>query len=331
MTWRYAARRLVACVLTILVAGTLNFLVPRLTPQDPIAAMLGRLSSRGRTVEGADQLIAAYRQQFGLDLPVWEQYVNYLRRLVAGDLGYSLSYFPAKVSDVILDAIPWTLGLLLVSYTLAFVVGNLLGALAAWPRTPSIARRLVYGVMPLSAIPYYLLAIVLIYLFAVAIPIFPLGGVFTVGTERGLDVATVADLVYHSALPVASISLGLIGFWALTMRGSMTMTLGEPYLTYARARGIPERRVFTRYAVRNALLPQLTALALDLGAIVAGALLVEIIFNYPGVGLVLFNALRTADYFVIQGVVMFVVVGVALATLLIDLIYPLIDPRIVYP
>jgi peptide/nickel transport system permease protein len=162
------------------------------------------------------------------------------------------------------------------------------------------------------------------------VPIFPLGGSFTVGSVRALNWATLKDLVVHAALPIISIALAVVGFWALSMRGSMTTVLGEDYLTYAHAKGLRPSRIFQRYAMRNALLPQVTALAIDLGRIVSGAVLVEIIFNYPGVGSVLYNALRTADYFVIQGVVMFVIVAVALATLILDLIYPILDPRIRY-
>ncbi len=184
--------------------------------------------------------------------------------------------------------------------------------------------------MPLSSIPYYILAFILVYLLAMLIPLFPLTGTFTFGSVRGFDLPTLMDLAWHAALPVLSIALSLVGFWALSIRGTMTMVSGEDYLTYARLKGLKERRIFGRYAMRNALLPQVTALAIDLGRMISGAILVEIIFNYPGVGEVLFNALRDADYFVIQGVVMFIIVSVALATLIVDLLYPLLDPRIRY-
>ena len=331
MTIRYIVQRVAAFIITVILAASLNFAIPRLTPQDPIAALLGRMSSRGRAVENGEQLVAMYREKFGLDKPLHVQYFTYMENLLLhGDLGYSLSYFPAKVSDVILGAVPWTLGLLLVANLTAFLTGNLLGALAAWPRFPKTLRYLIFSLMPLSAIPYYLLALLLLYLLAIIFPVFPLGGTFTVGSVRGLNLATAKDLLLHASLPIMSIALALIGFWALSMRGVMTTVLGEDYLTYARAKGLREGNIFRRYAMRNAMLPQVTALAIDLGRMVSGAVLVEIIFNFPGVGLVLFNALRTADYFVIQGVVMFVIISVALATLLVDLIYPLLDPRITY-
>jgi peptide/nickel transport system permease protein len=331
MSAKYLVQRIGAFLLTIVLAATLNFAIPRLTPQDPIAAVIGRMASRGQIVEGGDQILQLYRKQFGLDKPIYVQYANYMENLLLhADMGYSLSYFPAKAQDVILGAVPWSIGLLMTANLIAFAIGNLLGALAVWPRVAKIYRYLIYFLMPVSAIPYYLLAMILIYLFAIAIPIFPLSGTLTVGSVRGLDWDTLLDLLKHAALPVASIALALIGFWALAMRGTLAMVLGEDYLIYARAKGLREWRIFSRYAMRNALLPQVTALAIDLGHIVSGAILVEIIFNFPGLGLVLYNAIRTADYFVIQGVVMFIIVSVALATLIVDLIYPLLDPRIKY-
>jgi peptide/nickel transport system permease protein len=220
--------------------------------------------------------------------------------------------------------------LLLIANLFAFIIGNILGALAIWPKTRKLTRYAIYGLMPLSAIPYYLLALMLLYLLAFLVPLFPLGGGLTVGRSQSLNWETIVDIARHAALPALSIALSLIGFWALSMRGSMALVLGEDYLTYGRTRGLKDRHLFARYAMRNALLPQVTAFAIDLGKIVSGALLAEIIFSYPGVGLTLFNALRTADYLVIQGVVFFVILGVALATLIVDLIYPVLDPRIRY-
>jgi len=331
MSLKYAVRRIGAFLLTIVLAATLNFVIPRLTPQDPIVTLLGRMASRGLIVEGGEQIIEMYRQRFGLDRPLYVQYLNYMSNLLLhGDLGYSLSYFPAKAESVILRAVPWTVGLLTVITLITFVIGNILGALAAWPKVPKSFKYLIYLFMPLSAMPYYLLAMILLYLFAVMLRLFPLGGSFTVGGVRGLNWSTIVDLLHHATLPALSIILAVAGFWVLSMRGTMTMVLGEDFLIYARAKGLHEWRVFARYAMRNALLPQVTALAIDLSKVVSGQVLVEVIFNFPGVGWVLYNALRTADYFVIQGVVMFVIVSVALATLIIDLIYPLLDPRIKY-
>ena len=330
MNFRYFGRRIATFLLTIFIASTLNFAITRLTPQDPIAALLGRMASRGRSVENGAEITALFRERLGLDDSLPQQYLNYLLDLLRGDLGYSLALFPIKAEAVIIRALPWTLGLLSVATLLAFTIGNLLGALAAWPQVPRGFRWLVYLSMPFSAIPYYLLALVLVYLLALSWPIFPLGGALTTGSSRGRDLATYADLAYHATLPVLSVVLAAVGFWALSMRGIMTTVLGDDYLIYAQARGLRSRRIFSHYAMRNAMLPQVTALAIDFGRLISGQVLVEIIFNYPGVGWVLYNALRAADFFVIQGVTLFMIFTVAVATLLLDLFYPLLDPRIRY-
>lgn len=330
MNLRYFRRRIATFLLTIFIASSLNFAITRLTPQDPIAALMGRMSSRGRSVENGAEIAALFRERLGLDDSIPQQYLNYLLDLLRGDLGYSLAFFPIKAEDVILRALPWTLGLLSVATILAFTIGNLLGALAAWPQAPRAFRWLVYLSMPFSAIPYYLLALILVYLFALNWQVFPLGGAFTVGSTRGQDLATFADMARHATLPVLSVVLAVVGFWALSMRGIMATVLGEDYLIYAQARGLRSRRIFSHYAMRNAMLPQVTALAIDFGRLISGQVLVEIIFNYPGVGWVLYNALRSADFFVIQGVTLFMIFTVAVATLLLDLIYPLLDPRIRY-
>jgi peptide/nickel transport system permease protein len=329
VSWRYVGQRLLALGLTVWVAVTLNFVLARVTPLDPIAGLLGRMASRGRITEGGAQILQLYTERFALDQPLIVQYFLYLRNLLLhGDLGYSLSYFPAKVESVVLGAIPWTLGLLLTSILIAFTIGNIVGALAVWPRAPRAFRYLIYVFMPFSAVPFYLLALILLFVLAIQFQWLPLGGTFTLGSSRGANLATLLDLARHAALPVMSIALGLIGFWALSMRGVMATVVGADYLTYARAKGLRERRVFFRYGMRNALLPQVTALGIDLGLMVSGQVLVEVIFNFPGVGTVLYNALRTGDYFVIQGVVLFIILSVAFATFLVDMALPLLDPRI---
>jgi peptide/nickel transport system permease protein len=324
----YIAKRIGVFFITIFVATTLNFVVIHITPQNPVAVLMGRLAARGAMVENGAQLLKFYTERFGLDQPIYVQYLMYLRNLLHGDLGYSLAYFPAKVSAVVLPAVPWTLGLLLFANLLAAIIGNILGALAVWGRAPRLFTWATYGFMSIAAIPFYLLALILLYLFAFLWPVLPSSGAFTPGSSREFDLATAFEFVRHASLPVLSVALGLIGFWALSMRGAMASVLGEDYLTYARVKGLRESTIFFRYGMRNAMLPQVTAFAIDLGRLVSGQVLVELIFSYPGLGLVLYNALRTGDYFVIQGVVLFIIISVALAMLLLDLIYPLLDPRI---
>lgn len=331
MSKKYVIKRLLIFFVTIALAATLNFIIPRLTPQDPIAALIGKMASKGALLGNTDSIVEMYRQKFGMDQPIIIQYLRYMYNvLFRFDFGYSLSYYPSEVLPIILNAIPYTLGLLAAGNIIAFIIGNLLGALCAWGKTPKMLRGAVYLLMPLSTVPYYILAMLLMYLLAIINPIFPITGATTIGAAGGVTLATIVDVVKHAALPVLSVALSLIGFWALSMRGIMATVLGEDYLTYAQARGLKPSRIFMKYGVRNAILPQFTAFAIDLGKIISGAVLVEIIFNYPGIGYVLYNALRTADYFVIQGVIMFIIVSVALTTLIIDFIYPKLDPRIRY-
>lgn len=328
MSWSYALRRIGMFVAVVFLAITINFIVPRMAPGDPTAAVLEQLLSRGQQVEGAADIVANYRARFGLDDPLILQYGRYVWNTMHFDLGYSISYFPQKVESALVQALPWTLALLLTATIIAFSLGSILGALIAWPRSPRVVKNLAPLLMVLSAIPYYLLALILLYVFAVWTKLFPLGGAASSQSALGLDLASAIDVVRHAFLPALSIVLAGLGFWALGMRGAMINVLGEDYLTLAEAKGLRPHRIFFAYAMRNAMLPQVTSLAIALGTVASGSVLVEVAFNYPGIGYVLYNALRSSDYFLIQGVAFFLVLTVAVAVLLLELAYPLIDPRI---
>lgn len=327
MTWSYVLRRLAMFVAVLWLAVTVNFAVPRMAPGDPTAAVLEQLLSRGQQVQGAGDIVANYRARFGLDDPMILQYWRYVSNTFRLDLGTSISYFPQSVSGSILNALPWTIGLLVMSTAIAFVLGSLIGALIAWPGSPRFVKGLAPFLMVLSAIPYYLLALIVLYLLAIWTGWFPLGGAYT-SQGGGFSVEGIADIAYHAFLPALSIVLAGVGFWALGMRGAMVGVLGEDYLTLAEAKGLPPGRIFFGYAMRNALLPQVTSLAIALGTAASGSVLVEVAFSYPGVGYLLYNALKSSDYFLIQGVAFFLVLTVAVSVLVLDLIYPLLDPRI---
>jgi peptide/nickel transport system permease protein len=265
-----------------------------------------------------------------LDQPLWNQYLNYWWSLFHLDLGYSLDRFPEKVSDTISSALPWTLGLVGISTLISFVIGTLLGGLLAWPRVPRLVRGAIPLLMILSAIPYFLLGLVLIFVFAILLKIFPAGGGYPFGSALNFDWASLTGILRHAFLPAASIILAGIGTWALAMRGMIVSILGEDYIALAEAKGLKQGRIFIWYAMRNAMLPQITTLGLTMSHVVAGAILVEVIFAYPGIGYKLFNAIGAKDYFVIQGIVLLMIVAIAVILFLLDLIYPLIDPRIAY-
>jgi peptide/nickel transport system permease protein len=332
MNIQYLLRRLGIFVLFIWVASTINFIIPRLAPGDPIGAILGQMQVQGATVANSAEIIAAFRERFGLDDPIHVQYLRYLWALTRFDLGYSIAYFPARVMDIVSNALPYTIGLLTLTTIITFGLGILAGALLVWRATPGVARAVITFLMMLAPIPYFLLAIILVSVLSYSLGLFPNSGVVSVGRmpTQGFDVGYILDIAYHSILPSLSIILAGVGGWILGMRGMMVTVLGEDYLTLAEAKGLRERRIFFSYAMRNAMLPQFTGLAISLGYVVSGATIVELIFSYPGMGYRLFQAINTSDFPVIQGITFILVVSIAVAILIIDLLYPFLDPRITY-
>jgi peptide/nickel transport system permease protein len=327
----YVVKRVLQLLLIVFIAVTINFGIPRLIPGDPVeSALQTKLAMTGSANVDIQAVAAAYRAKFGLDKPVWQQYLSYWGSIFSRDLGVSLVDFPQPVVEKIQSAVPWTLGLLTVSTIISFFVGSLLGALIAWPRSPRFLHFLVPPFMLLSSVPFFLLGIVLLFAFSVIVPWFPPGGGFDPVSILRPDLPTIADILYHAVLPALALVLGSIGFWGLGMRAMMVSVLGEDYITFAESRGLPRQRVFLWYGMRNALLPQVTSLAISLGSILSGAVLVEVIFNYPGLGGILFLAISGKDYFVIQGIVLMLILSLALSLFVVDLLYPLIDPRIRY-
>jgi peptide/nickel transport system permease protein len=331
MKIEYVIRRLILFVVVVWVAATLNFILPRLSGGDPVRTKLMEQAAAGGNIQsGLQQMVEEYQRKFGLDRPLWRQYISYLGDVAKLDFGYSISAYPQTVFGIIGNALPWTVGLLLTTTILAFVVGTILGALLAWRRAPRFIEYLFPPLLTLSAIPFFLLGLLLIYFFAFRLPWFPLSGGYKAGTIPHYSFHFAVDVIKHSFLPACSILLSSIGFWALGMRGMMVTVEGEDYMIFAEATGLKSRTLFFTYALRNALLPQTTALALSLSQILSGALLVEVIFSYPGIGTVLYNAVRGFDYFLLQGIILTIVLAVTIATLILDFIYPLLDPRISY-
>lgn len=331
MTLSYVLRRFGMFLLVVWLAATVNFFLPRLGGGDPIRQKMMQTAALGGNVQGGmDEVVAEYNKKFGLDTPLWEQYVNYIWDLLHFDFNYSIINYPARVIDIINHSLPWTIGLLLSTTVISWIIGGILGAFLGWPRAPRFLQYVMPPLLSLNAIPFFLLGLILIYLFAFKFPWFPTTGGYYAGTFPEWSFGFAWNVLQHSILPALSIILVSIGGWALTMRSVIITTTGEDYVTFADAKGLKDNTIFLRYAVRNALLPQATALALVLGQLIAGTVLVEVIFSYPGIGTTLFYAISGSDYTLIQGIVFFLILSIALATLLLDLIYPLIDPRITY-
>jgi peptide/nickel transport system permease protein len=330
-TWNFVLKRVGLLLLIIWSAATLNFFIPKITPRNPLREKLLMEASRsGYIPPGFDEMVKAYEVKFGLDQPLWLQYGRYLGDMSRFDLGYSISNFPKTVGSLIGEALPWTVGLLLVTTTLAFLLGSLLGALLAWPRSPAWLNYLVPPLLTLSAVPFYLLGLILIYFVAFQWKWLPLGGGYSIGSVPSLSVPFILDILKHAILPALAIILANTGGWAIGMRGMMVTVQGEDYMTFAEAKGLKNWRLFYKYAVRNALLPQVTGLALSFSYIVSGAVLVELVFGYPGIGSLLARAIQQLDYFTIYGVVFILIVAIGVAMFVMDMIYPLLDPRITY-
>jgi len=331
MTRNYLLKRLGFFVLVVLVAVTVIFLLPRLAGRNPIVERIGRTAAAAGYISGGiEEMVKVWEAKFGLDVPLWKQYGYYLRDIFRLDFGYSLAYYPAKVVDQLERALPWTIGLFITSTLVSFVLGSLAGALLGWPKAKGFLQYLLPVFLTLSAVPYYLLGLFLLFLFAFTIRIFPLGGGYSVGIAPSLSFPFILDILRHSVLPGLAVVLGGIGFWALQMRGMMVIGLEEDYITFAEAKGLGGKRIFFRYALRNVLLPQVTSLAISLGTIISGLILVEVVFGYPGLGTLLLKAVTGFDYNLINGVVFIIIIVIAGATFLLDVLYPLLDPRITY-
>jgi peptide/nickel transport system permease protein len=327
----YVVRRVGFFFLILWMAATLNFFIPRLSSQNPVRErMIAQAVLGGYVHAGMDQMVEEYERRFGLDQPLYIQYFRYMGDLLRGDFNYSIANFPRTVREMLADALPWTIGLLATTTVLSFVLGTLLGAFMGWPRAPAILQYVLPPLLALHALPYYLFGMVLMYVFAFKAGWFPIFGAYTAGTIPTPTLDFVLDVIRHATLPALSIILVAVGGWALTMRAMVVTVQGEDFITFADAKGLKGNTIFLRYAIRNTMLPQATAFALALGQIVAGGVLVEVVFGYPGIGTVLFAAIRQADWFLIQGAVFTVIVAIGLATLILDLVYPKLDPRITY-
>ena len=327
----YVIKRVGFFLIIVWLAATLNFFIPRLSSQNPVRERLLEQAVLGGYVHaGMNEMVQEYERRFGLDQPLYVQYFRYMGDLLQGDLNYSIANFPRTVKEMLADALPWTIGLLATTTVLSFILGTLLGAFMGWPRAPAFLQYVLPPLLALHALPYYLFGMVLMYLLAFKTGWFPIFGAYTAGTLPQLSLAFVWDVIVHATLPALSIILVAVGGWALTMRAMVVTVQGEDFITFADAKGLKGSTIFMRYAIRNTLLPQATAFALSLGQIVAGGVLVEVVFGYPGVGTVLFAAIRQADWFLIQGAVFTVILTIGLATLILDLVYPKLDPRITY-
>jgi len=319
---RYFLRKLVIYAATFVVAVTIDWAIPHLMPGNPVLTLVGRIQIRDPRV--AQQLYHHYMRAFNLDLPLWKQYWYFWVALFHGDLGTSILEFPTPVTTIIVDAIPYTLALLVPAILLSWYAGNKFGALAA--RRPVLDNSLLPFGYTLTATPYMWLGILLVWVLAVTWHVFPVGFAYDPTAQRAFSWPFISNLAYHWFLPFLSLFLVSFGGWAIGMRNMIIYELESDYAHYLEALGAPQRLI-RKYAFRNAMLPQITGLALALGAIIGGALVTEIVFSYPGLGYQIYRAITNEDYFVIQGIFLFIIIGVLIANFIVDIVYLIVDPR----
>ncbi len=320
---KYFLQRIAFYVFTAWAAITLNFFIPRMVPGDPVTALLSRFQG-----QMSSEAIKSLYVLFGIekDASLWSQYVDYWQQLLRGDLGLSFTAFPSPVSEVIGDALPWTVALVGITTVISFFLGTGLGVLAGWRRGSWID-----GLLPattfLSSVPYFWLGLLAIFLLAGPDSFFPSSGGYEGGLVPAWDQYFIPSAIRHSLLPALTILISSVAGWILSMRNMMVTVSAEDYITVAHAKGLSDRRVALHYAARNALLPNVSGFALSLGFIVGGTLLVEIVFSYPGLGFLLFRAVGAKDYPLMQGIFLIITIAVLVANLLADIIYLLLDPR----
>lgn len=318
---RYFIRKLLIYLLTFVVAVTVDWMIPRFMPGDPVSILISRAGLKGGAVEA---MYTYYTGVFGLDLPIWQQYLNFWGALFRGDLGVSIYLFPTPVTKVILSAVPYDIALLFPAILLSWWAGNTFGAFAA--RSRRLDNTLLPAGYVLTGTPYMWLAILLAWAFGIVWRIFPIAGGYSFDLRPHFSWLFISSLLLHWFLPFASLFLVQFGGWAIGMRNLIIYELESDYSHYLEALGAP-RKLIRKYAFNNAVLPQLTGLALQLGVIVAGALATEVVFAYPGIGYLILQAIHNEDYFLLQGCFLFVVMGVLLANFMIDIAYVIVDPR----
>jgi peptide/nickel transport system permease protein len=319
----YLLRRTVFYVLTAIIALSINFFIPRLMPGNPIDSLLARFSGRV-----TPRTLASLNALFGLQHHegLWGQYFAYWRALLHGNLGISFTYFPTAVSHVIGASLPWTLVLVGLCTVLSFIVGTAVGCIVGW-KPGSFLDNLLPLTTFFSSIPYFWLGLIALFVFSGLLHWLPVSGAYDSSVSIGWTWSFIASALDHAILPAATLVISTISFWLLRMRNMMVTTLGEDYILLAEAKGLSRMRIMAMYGARNAILPNIASFAMALGFVVTGSILLEVVFSYPGIGFVLYQAVSNEDYPLMQGIFLVVTLVVLLANFLADFCYILLDPR----
>jgi len=325
----YVGRRLGQFLLVVFIGINVAYVITHASPIDPVEQSISAVTSYGNTAPAAiDEMRTSLRELYGLSGTAFEQYVLFWNRIMRADFGPSMSAFPTPVATLVGRALPWTLGLLTVSIVVAWGLGNLLGGLAGYYQNNRGLKLMGVIAMAVHPMPYYVLALLLLILFGFVWPVLPINGGSAMNLPPTLTVEFIVSVLQHAILPALSLILIGIGSWFLGMRSLVSNIVNEDYVIYAELAGVRPWRVLSSYVMRNALVPQMTGLAMSLGGIFNGAVITEKVFGYPGLGSLLVDAVYAGDYGLVLGVTTISIIGVSIGVLAIDLLYPLLDPRV---
>lgn len=325
----FVGKRVLQLLAVIFCGVSATFLVTHLSPVDPVEQVLGRLSARSNLSPDAIAATrAALTELYGTGQPILVQYFNFWARLLRGDLGPSLLAFPTPAMELVGRALPWTLGLLTTSTLITFVVGNLFGALAGYNQNNKFFQAFGVISMAIQPIPYYVVAFILLVIFGFLWPVLPISGGFAMDVRPGLSLQYIGSILQHSLLPALSLVLVGFGGWFLGMRALVSNIINDDYVTFAELAGVKRSTIVGGYVIRNAIVPQLTALAMALGGVFSGTVITEQVFNYPGIGSLLIDAVNFGDYSLVLAVSTVSITAVALAIFIVDMLHPLLDPRV---
>lgn len=325
----FVTKRALQLLAIVFVGISASFFISHLSPINPVEQTLGRITSRSNiSPEAITSLRAALTDMYGIDEPLWNRFVKFWVRFVQGDMGPSLIAFPTPAMTLIQRALPWTVGLLSMTVVITWLVGNFLGGLAGYYQNNRLLKAFGVLAMGVQPIPYYIVAFILLIVFGFVWPVLPISGGFAMNVRPGWTPEFIASVIRHAILPAASIVLVGMGLWFLGMRALVSNIITEDYVTYAELAGVKRSRIVGSYVIRNAMIPQLTALAMTLGGVFSGTVITEEVFSYPGLGTLLVDAVNGGDYGLVVAVTSVAIIAVAIAIFIIDLIYPILDPRI---